>query len=64
MPARCATPLPLPCTGLPEVGIVPLDPLNVTEVRIFQGEGPVSVNAKLTNVTIVGFSGAKIDANM
>lgn len=43
---------------------MPLDPLNVTEVRIFQGEGPVSVNAKLSNVTIVGFSGAKIDANM
>lgn len=49
--------------GLPEIGIVPLDPLNVTEVRIFQGDGPVNVNARLNNVRIVGFSGTKIDSN-
>ncbi|KAK3912599.1 Protein takeout [Frankliniella fusca] len=49
--------------GMPEIGIVPMDPLNVTEVRIFQGDGPVNVNAKLNNVKIVGFSGAKIESN-
>ncbi|XP_026280271.1 uncharacterized protein LOC113207790 [Frankliniella occidentalis] len=49
--------------GMPEIGIVPMDPLNVTEVRIFQGDGPVNVNAKLRNVKIVGFSGARIESN-
>ncbi|KAI8422678.1 hypothetical protein MSG28_006449 [Choristoneura fumiferana] len=41
--------------GLPEIGMAPLDPLNIPKIRILQGEGPVNVNAALDNVTVTGF---------
>lgn len=42
-------------SGLPEIGMAPLDPLNIPKIRILQGEGPVNVNAALDNVTVTGF---------
>ncbi|KAF5305562.1 hypothetical protein FQA39_LY01653 [Lamprigera yunnana] len=49
--------------GVPEIGLEPLDPLRIPFVRILQGGGPVSVNASLTNVTVLGFGSTRIVAN-
>ncbi|XP_044758025.1 uncharacterized protein LOC123316115 [Coccinella septempunctata] len=47
--------------GLPEIGLPPLDPLHLDEIKILQGGGgPVTVNASLTNVTVRGFGKTKI----
>ena len=49
--------------GLPEIGLPPIDPLNVTEISLLQGSGPVSINATLMNVRIFGFSKAIVKSN-
>lgn len=50
--------------GMPEIGLAPLDPLRIARIRIAQGEeGPVSVNASLSNVTVLGFGKSKILSN-
>lgn len=49
--------------GVPEIGLLPVDPLKVSEIRLLQGTGPVSINATLTNVQIDGFSRAIIKSN-
>lgn len=49
--------------GYPEIGIIPLDPLNVTEVRLLHGDGPVAINATLQNVYVTGFASAVIKSN-
>ncbi|XP_004929462.1 circadian clock-controlled protein-like [Bombyx mandarina] len=46
--------------GLPEIGMPPLDPLNIPKIRILQGEGPVNVNAALDNVTVTGFGKTEV----
>ncbi|KAF5298259.1 hypothetical protein FQR65_LT09770 [Abscondita terminalis] len=50
--------------GIPSIGLQPLDPLHIPIVRILQGEGPVSVNASLANVTVLGFGGSRILSNV
>lgn len=49
--------------GVPDIGLIPLDPLNVTEIRLLQGTGPVSINATLNNVRVYGFSSAIVKSN-
>ncbi|KAL0281500.1 UNVERIFIED_CONTAM: hypothetical protein PYX00_002472 [Menopon gallinae] len=49
--------------GYPDIGLVPLDPLNVTVIRLLQGNGPVSINATLNNVRIYGFSKTIVKSN-
>ncbi|KAG5881282.1 hypothetical protein JTB14_028661 [Gonioctena quinquepunctata] len=47
--------------GVPEIGLQVLDPLKVSQLNILQGGGgPVTVNASLTNVTVLGFSNTTI----
>ncbi|XP_049949396.1 circadian clock-controlled protein daywake-like [Schistocerca serialis cubense] len=46
--------------GFPEIGALPLDPLEVTQVAVLaDGEGPVAVNSTLTGMKIRGLSQAK-----
>lgn len=47
-------------TGLPEIGLQPLDPLKIPKIRILQGEGPVNVNAALDDVTVTGFGKTEV----
>ncbi|PSN37326.1 hypothetical protein C0J52_20877, partial [Blattella germanica] len=50
--------------GLPEVGLVPLEPLYIPEIRILQGgDGPVTLNASMHDVNVHGLSQAKIVEN-
>lgn len=37
-----------------------IDPLKINKIKILQGEGPVSVNASLSKVTVLGFSKTKV----
>lgn len=50
--------------GLPALGIEPLDPFNIPEIKILQGgDGPVALNASLVNVTLRGLTSTKILSN-
>ncbi|XP_021930047.1 protein takeout-like isoform X2 [Zootermopsis nevadensis] len=50
--------------GLPALGIEPLDPFNIPEIKILQGgDGPVALNASLVNVTVRGLTSTKILSN-
>lgn len=43
--------------GFPEIGALPLDPLQVTEIAVLsQGDGPVAVNSTLTDMLVRGLS--------
>lgn len=37
-----------------------IDPLSIDEIRLLQGNGPVSINATLTDVTVRGFDKVKV----
>ncbi|KAK9754941.1 Calponin family repeat [Popillia japonica] len=50
-------------SGIPEIGLDPLDPLKVPIIKILQGAGPVNVNASLTDVTVLGFGNTHIRLN-
>ncbi|CAK1600798.1 unnamed protein product [Parnassius mnemosyne] len=49
--------------GLPEIGMVALDPLKIPKIRILQGEGPVNVNAALDDVIVTGFGATEVLLN-
>lgn len=40
-----------------------IDPMKIDRIRILQGDGPVSVNASLSKVTVTGFSKLKLIEN-
>lgn len=44
-------------------GLDAIDPMKIDRIRILQGEGPVSVNASLTRVKVIGFSKVKVIEN-
>ncbi|RZC38061.1 takeout [Asbolus verrucosus] len=47
--------------GEPAIGLDPLDPLHIPKIKILQGGGgPVTVNASLSNVTVVGFGKTQV----
>ncbi|CAG9822469.1 unnamed protein product [Phaedon cochleariae] len=47
--------------GNPQIGLEILDPLKIPALKILQGGGgPVTVNASLSDVTILGFANTKI----
>jgi hypothetical protein len=50
--------------GFPGIGVEPLDPLNIPEIKLLQGsDGPIALNASLVNVTVTGLSKVKIASN-
>lgn len=48
--------------GLEDIGTI--DPMRLGKIRILQGDGPVSVNASLSKVTVTGFSNTKVVQNV
>lgn len=38
--------------GIPSLGIIPLDPLRITELKIDQGSGPVSIKLNFKDLDI------------
>lgn len=44
-------------------GLDSIDPMIIDRIRILQGEGPVSVNASLSKVKVIGFSKVKVVEN-
>lgn len=44
-------------------GLDTIDPMKIDRIRILQGDGPVSVNASLSKVTVTGFSKLKLIEN-
>ncbi|KAJ8927698.1 hypothetical protein NQ314_019806 [Rhamnusium bicolor] len=50
--------------GVPAIGLDKLDPLYVPVINILQGGGgPVTVNASLSNVTVLGFGHTNVVYN-
>ncbi|XP_052866956.1 protein takeout-like [Anopheles cruzii] len=46
--------------GLPEIGLVPLDPLRIDKMDIVQGDGPINIELNFRKVDLVGFREAQI----
>lgn len=44
-------------------GLDSIDPMRIDRIKILQGEGPVSVNASLSKVKVMGFSKVKLVEN-
>lgn len=47
-------------TGMPEIRLPPTEPLHIDKIEILQGDGPVSVNATVRNISVHGFGNAKV----
>lgn len=46
--------------GVPEIGLVPLDPLRIDKMDIIQGDGPINIELNFRKVDLLGFREAKI----
>ncbi|XP_058060767.1 protein takeout-like [Anopheles bellator] len=46
--------------GVPEIGLVPLDPLRIDKMDIVQGDGPINIELNFRKVDLVGFREAQI----
>uniref|UniRef100_A0A182QFP2 Haemolymph juvenile hormone binding protein n=1 Tax=Anopheles farauti TaxID=69004 RepID=A0A182QFP2_9DIPT len=46
--------------GVPEIGLVPLDPLRIDKMDIIQGDGPINIVLNFRKVDLLGFSEAQI----
>lgn len=46
--------------GMPEIRLPPTEPLHIDKIEILQGDGPVSVNATVRNISVHGFGNAKV----
>ncbi|GLG92890.1 Uncharacterized protein GBIM_00439, partial [Gryllus bimaculatus] len=47
--------------GIPSLGIASIDPLQLSALEIGQGQGPISVNQKFTNIKVLGLSKAVLE---
>lgn len=48
-------------TGIPGFdGFETIDPFKLNRIKIFQGDGPVSINSSLSKATVTGFSKLEI----
>lgn len=52
--------IPTLVNGRPNLGVPPIDPLRITELKIEQGTGPVSINLTFYNLDIRGIGSAFI----
>lgn len=41
-------------TGIPSLGVLPIDPLNIMNLKIKQGSGPVSIDLTFININMTG----------
>ncbi|XP_053667171.1 uncharacterized protein LOC128716272 [Anopheles marshallii] len=46
--------------GVPEIGLVPLDPLRIDKMDIVQGDGPINIVLNFKKVDLTGFQHAQI----
>ncbi|XP_050079367.1 uncharacterized protein LOC126567180 [Anopheles maculipalpis] len=46
--------------GVPEIGLVPLDPLRIDKMDIVQGDGPINIVLNFKKVDLLGFQHAQI----
>ncbi|XP_058169536.1 protein takeout-like [Anopheles ziemanni] len=46
--------------GVPEIGLVPLDPLRIDKMDIVQGDGPINIVLNFRKVDLTGFREAEI----
>lgn len=46
--------------GVPELGLKPLDPLDISSLTIEEGTGPVNVKQNFKNVKLYGISTTKV----
>lgn len=37
-----------------------IDPMKLNRIKIFQGEGPVSINSSLSKATVTGFANVEV----
>lgn len=37
-----------------------IDPMKLNRIKIFQGEGPVSINSSLSKATVTGFANTEV----
>nr|CAD7402756.1 unnamed protein product [Timema poppensis] len=49
--------------GEPNLGVFPLDPLEITSLGISQGQGPVSISLRFDNVKLHGISEVKVTSH-
>ncbi|KAK7866335.1 hypothetical protein R5R35_003265 [Gryllus longicercus] len=47
--------------GIPSLGIASIDPLQLSALEIGQGQGPISVNQKFSNIKVLGLSKAVLE---
>lgn len=47
--------------GIPNLGLLPIDPLRITELGIDQGSGPVSIKLNFRDLDISNIGTAKIN---
>jgi len=45
--------------GLPALGMLPIDPMEITEMSLVQGSGPVNVELMFKNTSLFGFKDSK-----
>lgn len=46
--------------GVPEIGLVPLDPLQIDKMDIIQGDGPINIELNFKKVNLLGFQHAQV----
>lgn len=49
-------------TGIPEIDVPPVEPLNINKLYMENGHGPVRVRAAFNNVTALGASNYSINS--
>lgn len=40
-----------------------IDPMKLNRIKIFQGEGPVSINSSLSKASVTGFANTEVISN-
>lgn len=47
-------------SGLGNLGVLPVDPLKVNEIKIGQGQGSVALNIDMKNITMYGLANSRM----
>ncbi|KAL0281109.1 UNVERIFIED_CONTAM: hypothetical protein PYX00_002205 [Menopon gallinae] len=48
--------------GVPNLGLIPIDPLRVTRLDIDQGDGPVALDLKFRDIDIINIGSVKVNS--
>lgn len=47
-------------SGIEGLDNVQIDPMKLSKIKIFAGDGPVSINSSLSKAVVTGFANAKV----